>query len=196
MIIREINMTNKIRYKIFVLILISVSLLMLLAFLAEKQTVVGDDSYQLLNEQQLFEIALREARNHGLEETILEQKTAILTQGEWLYMNGVIQSTDDPNLPLYILALRGNGIWKGPGFISEDQDELEITGVTIALNATDGMLVLAVSGFVDPDLSTGQQFTRPDVLPTHPPILNATPNPEITREALSGEMLPLPPRSN
>ncbi len=116
-------------------VLVLIALLVLTA--AKPQTVLDDDT--------LVARALEEAHLSGLQGDPVAQRAVRMTYGEWLKLNdsgleaGAAQFELTPGMPVFVLVMRGNVEWAGPGLPRPGQDGREhFDNMIVVLNAQTG----------------------------------------------------------
>lgn len=95
--------------------------------------------------------ALKEAEGAGLEGTPIAQKSVRMTLGEWLSQTGGELGPDaakfglTPELPIFVLAIRGDVYWRGPSELPKGRKKRTFDNITIGLDARNGNLMFSNS---------------------------------------------------
>jgi Tfp pilus assembly protein PilN len=123
--------------------------------------IQSSDIDHSLPKEVLLETALALAKLKGMTH-ITEQVARQMPQGEWLFSTGVRYGIDDPDLPVFVLAVRGEGVYDGIGggyYQAANGQPLTISGLTVAIDARTGIETYSITEYIDPYQSTGQSIT-------------------------------------
>ena len=121
---------------------------LLLASMLSKATTAAT----LLDDQSLEAKALAEAYTAGLQGKPEAQKAVSMTMADWLKLMNAELGKDafqfglTPDMPVYVLAIRGQVVWHGPGLPQPGQTKTEAEtydNITIVLNARTGETIWA-----------------------------------------------------
>ncbi len=101
-----------------------------------------------LDDETLAEKALTEAQMIGLIGTPKAQKTARMSLSEWNMLIDADLGMDadkfglTPDIPVFVLAIRGNVEWRAPGLPQPGQELIErYDNITVVLDARTGDLI-------------------------------------------------------
>ncbi len=126
-----------------------VIVLLALAVLAFR---TGSAGAPVLDDKTLTEKAIFAAQDAGLQGSPTAQQAARMTLAEWLALDGAKLGDDawqfgrTPDMPVFVLAMRGNVEWRTVGEIPPGQTGPEhYDNITIALNAQTGALISVVA---------------------------------------------------
>lgn len=127
------------------IIFISVSLFLLAYLLISIQHTVTASPTPLLTQEVLEGKALDLAKLYGLQGIPDAQKVVLMTLGEWYALNDAEFGKDasqiglTSDIPVFVLAIRGNVEWHGLGLSNPNQAGLEhYDNITVVLNALTG----------------------------------------------------------
>lgn len=102
----------------------------------------------VLDEKTLESNALAAAKHYGMQGTPSAKKAVMMTLAQWLALNDAELGKDaaqfglTPDLPVYVLAIRGSVAWQGLGLPQPEQTAPEhYDNITIVINARNGDLI-------------------------------------------------------
>lgn len=184
------------------LILAGIGIGIALGFLVWMQGILipSASSALTLDDQTLEAKALDWARIHGLQGTPVAKRSVRMTLGQWLTTNGgqlaagATQFELSPDVPVYVLALRAQVEWRGPGSLSQGQISQEhFDNITIVLDARNGNLLSAGTA----RSSTAMPIPVPinTLTPVAPILLLSTETPQIPPTLVPRATVPRPPVS-
>jgi len=93
--------------------------------------------------------ALAIAQLNGLQGNPTAKKVVRMTLGEWLALDGGELGTDaaqiglTPDLPVFVLAIRGNVTWRGLGMVPSNQ---HYDSITVVIDARTGEIMQVGAG--------------------------------------------------
>jgi hypothetical protein len=129
-----------------VLIGILISVVFVLAFWLSSQHIAK--AATVLDEKTLESYAMTTAQFYGMQGAPSAKKAVMMTYGEWLALNnselgtGAAQFGLTPDMPVYVLAIRGSVDWRGLGELKPGQTAPEhYDNITVVLNARTGGLL-------------------------------------------------------
>jgi hypothetical protein len=129
-----------------VLIGILTSVVLALAFWLSSQSTAKASS--VLDEKTLESNAMAAAKYYGMQGTPSAKKAVLMTYAEWLALDDAELGKDaaqfglTPDLPVYVLAIRGSVEWKGLGLSQPGQPTPEhYDNITVVINARNGGLL-------------------------------------------------------
>jgi hypothetical protein len=102
-----------------------------------------------LDQKVLEAKALSMAQQFGLNGSPTAQKVVLMTRGEWDALTGGGLGTDaaqiglTPDLPVFVLAIRGNVTWRGLGMVPPNQ---HYDSITVAIDARTGEIIQVGAG--------------------------------------------------
>src|SRR5262245_27224953 len=108
-----------------VLIGILISVVFVLAFWLSSQSIARASA--VLDEKTLESYAMKTAQFYGMQGAPSAKKAVMMTYGEWLALNGADLGTGaaqfglTPDMPVYVLAIRGSIDWRGLGELKPGQ---------------------------------------------------------------------------
>lgn len=110
----------------------------------------------VLDDETLTAKALTEARAAGLIDTPKAQKAIRMDLAEWNALVGIDLGADaakfglTPDIPVFILAIKGDVEWRGLGLPKPGQDSPErYDNITVVLDARTGSLIWIGSYYLD-----------------------------------------------
>jgi hypothetical protein len=129
-----------------ILVGVVVSVVLVSAFWVSSQSTAKASA--LLDEKTLESNALAAAKHYGMQGTPSAKKAVIMTLAQWLALNEAELGKDaaqfglTPDLPVYVLAIRGSVEWRGLGMPQPGQTAPEhYENITIVINARNGDLI-------------------------------------------------------
>ena len=145
----------------------------------------------LLDDQTLTTKAIELAQQLGLQGSPTLSKTAHMSLGEWVTLNGEGLGTGaanfglTPDIPVFVLAMRGHVVFQGPGLPRPGQTSPdEYDNITIALDARNGRQMGVVFRYPG--------FPMPIPLPEITLVPSQTPTPTPTSVISIPTAIPLP----
>lgn len=154
----------------------------------------------MLSDERLLQIGLDVLSMYGLEE-IQEQKVTHITMQDWWMTMFTPDGMQSPDHPVFILSVKGNGIWNGfGGSRSPDPETRRFDSITVALDGVTGNTIIVATGHSDALLAetTSEHRLLWDELVQNPPKPLTSPDDDepIYYEGNQGEgegLIPLPP---
>lgn len=132
----------------FFLTVSGIVLLLGLLFALMQITRVGASTPPKLDTDVLTEMAIAEAQEAGLQEAPAVQRAVQMSLGEWNSRINAELGKDaaqfglTPDMPVFVLAIRGEVVWRAPGLSRPGQNTPErYNNITIVLDARTGDLI-------------------------------------------------------
>jgi hypothetical protein len=123
-----------------ILLGILISVVLVLAFWLSSQSIAKASS--LLDDKTLESNAMAAAQFYGMQGTPSAKKAVLMTYAQWLALNDAELGKDaaqfrlTPDLPVYVLAIRGSVDWRGLGESQPGQTAPEhYDNITVVINA-------------------------------------------------------------
>jgi len=125
---------------------IVIGAVLVLAFWLSSQSTAKASA--VLDEKTLESYAMTTAQFYGMQGTPSAKKAVLMPYAEWLALNGAELGTGaaqfelTPDMPVYVLAIRGSVDWRGLGELKPGQTAPEhYDNITVVINARTGGLL-------------------------------------------------------
>lgn len=151
-----------------------------------------------LGEAQLIEMALNELYGYGLAE-IHEQTITNISMRDWWMTMYMPEGIENPDHPVFLLSVKGDGIWNGFGAShNPDPETRRFDSVTVALDGITGRTMIVSTGHSDHLLAetTDEHYQLLDELIRNPPSPSFGPDddePIYYEGEQVTDLIPLPP---